>query len=138
MITSAMCRSYKKELLEGVHDFRADQIYLALFTSAADLGPDTATYTSTGEASGPGYVPGGIPLAVSAGYPAIVNGHGVVAFDPASIPSATIQFRGVLIYNRSKGNRAIKVVDRGVDVVHGPGPLSFFSSSSNPYLILNA
>ena len=57
-ITSAMCSSFKKELLEGKHNFLnsgGDTFKLALYTSSASLGASTTAYTTSHEGSGTGY-----------------------------------------------------------------------------------
>jgi phosphoglycerate kinase len=43
-VSQTLCTSFKGEVLLGVHDFRAstgDTFKLALYTSAANIGPDT-------------------------------------------------------------------------------------------------
>jgi len=57
-ITQAMCTSFKKELLEGVHNFKnsgGSTFKLALFTSSATLGAATTAYATTNEATGTNY-----------------------------------------------------------------------------------
>lgn len=64
-ITSALCTSFKKELLEGKHDFNAtsgDTFKIALYTSSATLGASTTDYTSSNEVTGTNYTAGGIAL----------------------------------------------------------------------------
>ncbi len=64
-ITTAMCTSFKKELLEGKHDFNAssgDTFKIALYTSSATLGASTTDYSTTNEVSGTGYTAGGKAL----------------------------------------------------------------------------
>ena len=61
-ITQAMCTSFKKELLLGVHRFgtnAADTMKLALYTSSATLDATTTAYSATNEVSGTGYSAGG-------------------------------------------------------------------------------
>jgi hypothetical protein len=48
-ITQTMCTSFKKELLEGVHNFKASgghTFKIALYTSSATLGADTTIYST--------------------------------------------------------------------------------------------
>ena len=139
-ITSGMCRSFKKECLQGIHDFSADTIKVALFTSAATLSPDTTAYATTNEATGTGWSAGGIALPVTSGYPAVDagSGFGVVRFDDTNALDVTVTFRAVLIYNASKANRAIMVLDRGIDVVITAGPIDFLTNHVSPYLIVIA
>ena len=57
-ITTAMCTTFKKEILEAVHNFKnsgGSTFNLALYTSSATLGADTTAYTATNEVTGTGY-----------------------------------------------------------------------------------
>ncbi len=112
-ITQAMCTSFKSELLGGIHDLDTDAIKIALYTSAATLDATTTVYSATNESSGAGYTAGGNTLTGAAistsGTTAIVD------FADTSWTSATITARGALIYNSSKANRAIAVLDFGSD-----------------------
>ena len=108
--------SFKKELLEGVHDFTTHTFKLALFTNEATLNAATTTYGVSGEVSGTGYTAGGVDLTAlattSAGTTAIVT------FEDAEWPGATLTARGGLIYNSSvAGNPAVAVLDFGADKV---------------------
>jgi len=111
-INQTQCTSFKLEILEAVHDFTTDTFKIALYTSAATLGASTTVYTSTGEAVGTGYVAGGIALTgvsvLSSGTTAYVD------FADASW-TASITARGALIYNSSKSNKAVAVLDFGAD-----------------------
>lgn len=113
-ISQAMCTSFKVELLGGIHDLDTDTIKIALFTSSATLGASTTTYSSTNEvASGSGYTTGGNTLTgasiTSSGTTAFVD------FADSTWTSASFTARGALIYNSSKSNRAIAVLDFGAD-----------------------
>lgn len=136
-ILSGICKSFKQELLQGIHVFGTDTIKAALYTGQASLSPDTTAYSATNEATGTNWSAGGVPLTVREGYPAIdsVTGAGVVAFEDTSTPGVTITFRAVLIYNASKANRALLVLDRGIDVVITGGNLALFSNAAQPHLI---
>ena len=115
-MSHTVCKSFKRELYEGIHDFRADVIKIALFTAAAAVNADTATYGMVNEVSGAGYGAGGMTLAVSSGYPAIEGDLAVVRFDPATWPPlSTFTYRKALLYNASKANRAIMAIDFGSD-----------------------
>lgn len=122
MIQQTLCTSFKAELLQGVHDLTTDTLKLALFTSSADLGAATATYTTTAEASGGGYVAGGeavTGVAVStSGTTALVD------FDDVTWPTGGFTARGGLLYNASKANRAIAVLDFGAG-----------KSASSPFVV---
>ena len=113
-ITQAMCTSFKTALLGGTHDLDTDVIKIALFTSAATLGATTTAYSSTNEvASGSGYTTGGNTLAG-----ATISSSGTTAFvdfSDSTWSSASFTARGALIYNSSKSNKAVAVLDFGAD-----------------------
>jgi hypothetical protein len=49
-ISSAICNSFKQELLVGTHNFTAssgNSFKLALYTSSASLGASTTAYTTS-------------------------------------------------------------------------------------------
>lgn len=141
MITSGMCYSFKAELLRGIHDLSTDVVKAALYTYVANLGPQTTAYSATNEVSGSGYTAGGVALAVSSGYPRLdpqSSRFGVVAFDVFTQSPFTVTFRGILLYNSSKANRAIMVLDQGVDVVLADGRLTLRNNPYNPYPVVIA
>lgn len=115
-ITQALCTSFKKELFEGTHDFSAsggDTFKIALYTSSASLDATTTAYSATNEVSGTGYSAGGATLTnvdpASSGTTAFVD------FDNVTWASSSITARGALIYNSSKSNKAVCVLDFGSD-----------------------
>jgi hypothetical protein len=112
-IFQTMCTSFKKELLEGVHDFTTDTFKMALYTAEATLNADTSEYTSSGEVSGTGYTAGGITLTVNPD-PQASGTTAFVSFDSA-VFNAALTARGALIYNSSKSNAAVIVLDFGSD-----------------------
>lgn len=105
--------SFKKELLQGLHDFSSDTFKLALFSDAADLHPGTTAYSTSGEIAGTGYDAGGAEL--TAIGPLVANGVAYVGFSTLTWEAATITARAGLIYNSTVGNRAIAVIDFGSD-----------------------
>ena len=113
-ITTAMCSSFKEELLKGVHDFENDTFKMALYTSSATLDASTTAYTVTNEVSGTGYTAGGqdldSPTVTLSGTTAFVD------FADETWTTATITARGALIYNSTAaGNPAVAVFDFGAD-----------------------
>ena len=112
-ISQSMCTSFKAEILGGIQDLDTDVIKIALYTSAASLGAGTTTYATTNEVVGVGYTAGGNTL----GSPTITTSGttAYVDFADTSWPTATITARGALIYNSSKADRAIAVLDFGSD-----------------------
>lgn len=105
--------SFKQELYEAVHDFLTDTFNIALYTNAASLGADTTVYTTIGEVVGTGYSAGGEVL--TGVTVASANGVAYVNFNSVTWNPASFTCRGALIYNASKSNKAVAVLDFGVD-----------------------
>ena len=113
-ITQAMCNSFKTELLGGTHDLDTDTIKIALYTSSATLGASTTAYSTTNEVTGStGYSAGGNTLSGAA--ITLSGSTAIVDFSDTTWSSATITARGALIYNSSKSDKAIAVLDFGSD-----------------------
>ncbi len=123
-ILQGRCNSFVLEMPQGIHNFTAttgDVFKLALYTVNANLGPTTTVYTSAGEVTGfAGYTAGGATLTnvtpyaltiTSATTGAGINFSGPVVFSNV----AGLVARGALIYNSSKANRAVAVLDFGID-----------------------
>ena len=115
-ITSALCTSFKVEILKGVHNFTADddQFKLALYTSSASLGAATTAYTSSNEASGTNYTAKGAFLTsvtpVASGTTALVH------FNDLTFSNVTITARGALIFNEvASGDPSVCALDFGGD-----------------------
>ncbi len=115
-ITQAMCTSFKKELLEGVHNFKnsgGGTFKIALYTSSATLGASTTAYATTNEVSGTGYSAGGGTLTrvdpTSSGTTAFTD------FADETFSTATITANGALIYNSSASDKAVIVLAFGGD-----------------------
>jgi hypothetical protein len=112
-ITSALCNSYKQEILEGVHD-STDTYKIALFDSNAGLSADTTAYSTSGEVSGIGYTAGGETLS---GFTTGLSGStAYLTFSDPSWANSTITARGCMIYNSSKSNKAVAVFNFGQNV----------------------
>jgi hypothetical protein len=110
-ITAGICNSFKQEVLGATHDLDTDTIKIALYADTSGLSPSTTVYTTTGEITGTGYDAGG--QALTGATISLDSGVGIVTFDDASWTSATIAAAGALIYNSSKSNKAIAVLDFG-------------------------
>jgi hypothetical protein len=113
MIVQTQTTSFKTQLYQGVHDLTTDQIYVALYTAFADLNAATTVYTATNEVVATGYTAGGQLMTgatvANYNYTAYVNFANVVW------SGATITARCALIYNASKANKSIAVLDFGSD-----------------------
>lgn len=112
-ITQTTCTSFKVELLTGTHNFSSDTFKIALYTGAATLNADTTVYTTSNEVSATGYTAGGNTLTVST-TPTSSSTIAYVSFSNTSWSSA-LTARGALIYNSSKSNKAVAVLDFGAD-----------------------
>mgnify|MGYP007004374423 CR=1 FL=1 len=112
-ITQAMCSSFKQQILLGEHDLDTDVIKLALYTSAATLSAATTVYSASDEVVGTGYTAGGNTLAGAT--VSLTGTTAFVDFTDTTWSTATITARGALIYNSSKSNKAVAVLDFGSD-----------------------
>jgi hypothetical protein len=118
-ITQAIANSFKKELLEGDHNFSSssgDNFKLALYVSTATLSSATTAYTATGEVVASGQYSAGGGALVNAGT-SITAGVARVDFNNLSFTGVTLTARGALIYNTSAtvSNAAVAVLDFGGD-----------------------
>ena len=112
-----MCTSFKKELMQGVHNFTAstgNTFKLALYTNSASFTAATTAYTATNEISGTGYTAGGGTLTnvtpTTSGTTALTD------FADLTFSTATITARGALIYNdTAAGDPSVVVLDFGSD-----------------------
>jgi len=115
-ITSAVCSSFKQEVLVGTHNFTAtsgNSFKLALYTSSATLGAATTAFTTTGQASGTNYTSGGNALTNIT--PVLSGTTAVLDFADLSFGTATITARGCMIYNDTNSDKAVCTIDFGAD-----------------------
>ena len=122
-----MCTSFKKELMEGKHNFTngsGDTFKLALYDNSASFTASTTDYTATNEISGTGYSAGGGTLTnvtpTTSGTTALTD------FADLTFSSATITARGALIYNTTAGagtgtTDSVVVLDFGADKTSSAG-----------------
>ena len=123
-ITQAIANSFKKELLEGQHEFQfgGDKFKLALYSSSATLNSATTSFTTTGQVGNSGtYTSGGGALVQPNPSTSIASGVAIVDFNDLSFTGATITARGALIYNTSASNKAVAVLDFTSDKVSTDG-----------------
>ena len=119
-ITSAVCTSFKVELLKGVHNFTAttgNTFKIALYTSSATLGASTTAFSSSNEitnTSGTAYTSGGATL--TSVTPTTSGTTAVCDFADVSYTDATFTANGCLIYNdTATGDPACAVIAFGGD-----------------------
>ena len=115
-ITQAMCTSFKKELLEGVHNFKnsgGSTFKLALFTSSASLDASTTAYSTSNEVTGTGYSAGG--SALTRVDPSTSGTTALTDFADLTFSTATITANGAVIYNDGASDAAVIVLAFGGD-----------------------
>ena len=126
-ITQTLTDTFLQDCLDGAQNLGdgGDTLKIALYTSSATLGATTSAYSATNEVSGTGYTAGGESLTSQAvAYDATNQVAFFDAADPA-FTTATITARGALIYNNTKSNASIAVLDFGSD----------FSSSNGTFQV---
>ena len=112
-IVQTQTTSFKAELYEGIHDLLTDEIRIALYTGFADLNAATTAYSTTNEITGTGYTAGG---EVMTGVTVQSSGTtAYVSFANVTWNPAVFTTRCALIYNATKANRSIAVLDFGSD-----------------------
>jgi len=112
-IIQTQTTSFKAQLYQGIHDLTTDVIKIALYTANANLNEDTTVYSTTNEIANTGtYVAGGAQLT-----PITVSSSGYTAYVgfPNVSWTAALTARCALIYNFTKGSKAIAVLDFGSD-----------------------
>ena len=116
-ITTALCTSFKQELMEAVHNFKnsgGNNFNLALYTSSASLGAGTTAYTTSNEVSGTNYTAKGASLTrvdpTTSGTTAFTD------FADLTFSNATVTARGCLIFNdTASGDPSVCALDFGGD-----------------------
>jgi len=127
-ITTAMCTSFKSELLGGIHDLDTHTIKLALIKNgmSGTYGAATTNYSdvtgNSDESSGTNYSAGGqnldSPAITTSGTTAMVD------FADEVFSNVTTSAAGCIIYNSSASNKAICVIDFGGTVSATAGDLT--------------
>ncbi len=112
-----MCTSFKKELLEAVHNFKnsgGSTFNLALYTNSASFTAATTAYTTSNEVSGTGYTAKG--AALTRVDPSTSGTTALTDFSDLTFSTATVTARGALIFNDSaSGDPTVVVLDFGGD-----------------------
>ena len=124
-ITTAMCNSFKQELLGGVHDLDTDTLKVALIKQSptGTYGAATTNYSditgNTDEATGTNYTAGGQTL--DSATISLSGSTAFVDFADEVFTNLTISADGAIIYNSSQGNKAVAVFDFGGTVTSTSG-----------------
>ena len=141
-IASAICNTFKQEILVGTHNFTAssgDTFNLALYTSSASLGAGTTAYASTNEitnTAGSAYSAKG--KALTSVTPVLSTDTAVCDFANASWSSASFTARGCLIFNdTASGDPSVCAIDFGGDktVTSGTFTIEFPAATAGNAII---
>ena len=140
-ITSAVCNSFKVEVLKAEHNFTASSgntFNLALYTSSATLNKSTTAYSSSNEitnSSGSAYSAKG--KALTSVTPALSTDTACCDFADVSWTSASFTANGCLIYNSSQSDKAVAVIAFGGDktVSSGTFTIQFPTNDSSSAII---
>jgi hypothetical protein len=112
MIVQTQTTSFKAEVYQAVHNLLTDTIKIALYTSNANLDADTTVYTTLSEVVASGYTAGG---EIMTGVALNTSGYTVYVNWANTSWSTAVTARCALIYNASKSNKSIAVLDFGSD-----------------------
>jgi hypothetical protein len=125
-IQQGLTNSFKQEMLQAGQNLATDTLRMALYTALSDIGSLTTVYTTANEVVGTGYVAGGVAVTgatISTDTTGPNAGTVYVDFADVSWPGANFTARGALIYNVTRSNKTVAVLDFGSDKI--------FSSVSN-------
>jgi len=114
-IYQGLTTSFKVDMLNGKQNVASDTLKMALYTAFATLDQDTTAYTTGNEISGTGYTAGGETLSnvtINSGSNTVYVSFSNVVWNPAQFTT-----RGSLIYNATKSNASIAVLDFGSDKI---------------------
>jgi hypothetical protein len=134
-ITTAMCTSFKSELLGGLHDLDTDSLKIALIkpSMSGTYGAATTNYSNvtdaSDEASGTNYSAGGQALGSAA--IAVSGTTATVDFADEVFSNVTVSADGCIIYNTANSNSAICVIDFGGTVSATAGDLTIQFPAAN-------
>lgn len=118
MIIQCVTNSFRAEMLQGIHDLATDTLKLALYTGSANLYPTITAYSTTEEVVASGYTAGGVVLTgvtISTGTASTIQPATVYVSFNNAVFNAALTARGALIYNSSKADRSIAILDFGSD-----------------------
>jgi len=140
-ITSAICNSFKAEVLQALHNFTASSgntFKIALYTSSATLNKSTTAYSSSNEisnTSGSAYSAGGATL--TSVTPALSTDTACCDFADVSFTSASFTANGCLIYNDTNADRAVCAIAFGSDktVTSGTFTIQFPAADADNAII---
>jgi hypothetical protein len=119
-IEQGLTNSYKQDMLQAGQNIVTDTLKMSLYTAFSNIGPLTTAYTTTNEVTGTGYTAGGVVVTGAVLTTQTTGpdaGTVYVNFNNVSWPGANFTARGALIYNTSKTNKSVLVLDFGDDKI---------------------
>lgn len=113
-IQQGLTTSFKQQMIQAGQNLATDTLYIALYTAFSSIGANTTVYTTDNEITGTGYTAGGKALT---GVTIGTSSDGVVFVDFANVTwlSSQLTARGALIYNVTRSNASVAVLDFGSD-----------------------
>jgi hypothetical protein len=119
VIQQGLTNSFKQEMLQMGQNLATDTLRMALYTAFSDIGQLTTVYTTDNEVTtGNGYSAGGVVMTgvtISTQTTGPNAGTVYVDFNDVSWPGANFIARGALIYNTTRSNKSVAVLDFGSD-----------------------
>ena len=112
MAIQTQTTSFKAECWQAIHNLLTDTLKIALYTGNAALDASTTAYAAANEITGTGYTAGGANIT---GVTISSSGYTVFASFNNPSWSGALTARYALIYNASKANRSVAVLDFGAD-----------------------
>jgi len=122
-LQQGLTNSFKQEMLQAGQNLLTDTLKMSLYTGTATIGSTTTAYTAANEVSGTGYTAGGVQVTGATLATDVNTGTVYMNFNNVSFPGANFTARGALIYNVTRSNKSVLVLDFGADKV--------FTSTSN-------
>lgn len=150
--TTAICTSFKAELMLGAHQFgtvtivsrtsltspTTDSLKAALYLVTGSVGAGTTAYSATNEVSGTNYAAGGVAVTnatapTTSGTTGYWTPSAAIVYTTVTLSTA---FDTVLLYNSTQSNRAILAYNFGsTTVTAGTLTLNMPSNTSSTALI---
>ncbi len=113
-IRQGLTTSFKLDMVNGRQNVASDALKIALYTAFADINENTTAYSATNEITGTGYTAGGQALS-NVTVSSTSDGIVYVSFSNPTWNPAQFTARGALIYNTTRSNASIAVLDFGSD-----------------------
>ena len=114
-IQQGLTNSFKQEMLQAGQNLATDTLKMALYTAFSDIGSLTTVYTTANEVTGTGYTAGGVAVTGATISTDVQTGTVYVDFADVAWPGANFVARGALIYNVTRSNKSVAVLDFGSD-----------------------